>query len=432
MKVRVAVPRRADGGHRDRLWRYCRREWADQFPDWEIVEGHHDVGPFNRSAAINLAADGDWDVLVIADGDVLAEHDPLLEAVAGCSDGKVHLPYRRRMMVSELGTKKILRRYVGSWAQWASPDRNRNHCSSVVVLDRALWERVGGFDPRFQGWGAEDDAFITACDTLAGRHVRHGGDVWHLWHHPSPHRDHRSPLYRAAVALLGRYQGCDEAQMRALLDEDRGADQIVAAVLTTGDRPTLADTISSLDAQVSGPIGRKVVLVDGTATPSFDGWETITLGRRLGYSKAMRAAHKALLGSGQPWVFWSEDDFTFDRPVDLSELQAAMSADRHLVQMSLMRQSWYDNEIEAGGVVAADPDAFTGHDTHLTHRAYWTANPHLTCRSVLAEHEWPVGRDSEQQFARRVFAEPSRRAGVWGDGASWVTHIGDERAGHGY
>lgn len=432
MKVRVAVPRRADGGHRDKLWRYCKRQWRSQFPDWKLVEGHHDIGPFNRSAAINNAAAGKWDVLVIADADVLADHNAISHAVEACSDGRVHLPYQRRMMVSELGTRRILRGHKGSWSGWSTPDTNRQHCSSVVVLNRALWDSVGGFDPRFEGWGAEDDAFVTACDTLAGHHVRHAGNVWHLWHRPSPHRNHRSPLYVAAVALLKRYQGCDKTAMTQLLAEDRSADQVVIGVLTTGDRSTLADTIDSLDAQVSGPIGRKLILVDGTNLPEFDGWETMRLGRGLGYAKAVRAAQQMLLGSGQPWVFWSEDDFTFNQPVDLTQMQAAMNADRHMVQMSLMRQAWYDHEVDAGGVVEADTEAFTSHVTHLTHRAYWTANPHLTHRMVLAEHQWPTRRDSERVFARQVFADPHSTAGVWGDGTPWVTHIGAERAGHGY
>lgn len=430
--MRVAVPRRADKGHRDKLWRYCRSEWKQQFPDWDIVEGHHDKGPFNRSAAINSAAQGEWDVLVIADSDVLAEHDALRDAVKACSDGRVHLPYRRRMLVSEIGTRRILRGQQGSWSAWATPDRNRNHCSSVVVLNRSLWDAVGHFDERFEGWGAEDDAFIVACDAVGGRHVRHAGNVWHLWHRPSPHRSHRSPHYIAAVELLGRYQSCDADEMVEFLSEDRSADQVVVGVLTTGDRSTLADTVQSIDANVSGPIGRKVILVDGDTLPSIDGWETVRLGRRLGYAKAVRAAHKVLLGSGQQWVFWSEDDFTFDRPVDLCDMQVAMNADSALLQVSLMRQAWYDHELVAGGVVAADPRSFTKHPTHLSHRAYWTQNPHLCRRMLLAEHVWPSGRDSERRFADLVFGGRGTRAGIWGDGSPWVTHIGNERAGHGY
>ena len=56
-RVVFLVPRRADDGHRDELWRYARKRWEALFPEWPVFEGHHDVGPFNRSAAVNLAAD---------------------------------------------------------------------------------------------------------------------------------------------------------------------------------------------------------------------------------------------------------------------------------------------------------------------------------------------------------------------------------------
>ena len=76
MRTVFLVPRRADGGHRDKVWAWCRRRWETLFPDVPIYEGHHDEGLFNRSAAINNAAraadaDGHWDLAIVIDSDVL-------------------------------------------------------------------------------------------------------------------------------------------------------------------------------------------------------------------------------------------------------------------------------------------------------------------------------------------------------------------------
>jgi hypothetical protein len=432
VNVRVAVPRRDDGGHRDLLWDLCRRTWVG-LDGFEVVEGHHNDGPFNRSAAVNAAAEGDWDVLVIADSDVAPEVEPLLDAVAAArNDGRVHLPYQRRMMVNQRGTQRILDGHVGRWTKLAEPDTNRDHCSSIVVLNRALWDEVGGFDERFEGWGAEDDAFIAACKTMAGPAVRHVGRVWHLWHPVSPHRDHRGPLYVAALALLDRYHAADRTELRRIIAERSNPDGFLVAVLTTGDRPELADTIKSIDAKVVGNITRKLLCVDGATLPEFDGWDTVQVGTGSGYRRAMRTARRLALGSGQPWVFWSEDDFTFNRKVDLSELRAEMVRYPDLVQMSLLRQAWYKPELEVGGVVETDPDAFERRGKHLAHRKYWTQNPHLCRRLLLAEHDWPQKHQSEWAFADQVFADTDATAGIWGDGKPWVTHIGEERAGSGY
>jgi hypothetical protein len=72
MRTVFLVPRRNDNGPRDKLWAYCRARWETYFPDIPIFEGHHDDGPFNRSAAVNRAAKlaGEWDLGIVIDSDV--------------------------------------------------------------------------------------------------------------------------------------------------------------------------------------------------------------------------------------------------------------------------------------------------------------------------------------------------------------------------
>jgi hypothetical protein len=53
----------------------------------------------------------------------------------------------------------------------------------VLVFDRTVWEQVP-MDPRFTGWGQEDDSWAHALTVTFGpiRRLRH--DLWHLWHPP--------------------------------------------------------------------------------------------------------------------------------------------------------------------------------------------------------------------------------------------------------
>ncbi len=219
--VPLLVPRRADHGERDRLWEFARTRWPAK--EYTIYEGHHDAGPFNRSAALNTAARaaGTWDIAVIADADILIDRRQLRRAVhTSRRTGRITYAFSTFRALTAAGTEKILAGYSGSWhplvhwSQVGSP-------SSCFAVPRALWDEVGGFDERFRGWGWEDIAFQLACATLAGGVDRIVGDVWHLFHPYSPHRDTNDPDQAAAKALADRYIAAKHKPdaMRALLSE---------------------------------------------------------------------------------------------------------------------------------------------------------------------------------------------------------------------
>lgn len=440
MKARIIVPRLADRGERDRLWAYCRRHWQTELPALEIFEGHHEGdGPFNRSAAINRAAEGDWDFAVILDSDTILDAEQVIAGIEDAEEtGCLVLPYKLRNMLSKAGTRRILGGYRGSWESMIA-NRESNRVSCCVIVPRALWDAVGGFDERFEGWGGEDEAFHLACAALGGVR-RLDGANWHLHHAASPHNNTGSPLHRQALRLTQRYEAAarSEFEMRRLLAEPRTPDQVAVVALTNGKRDTLARTIASAEGSLSGPIGRRLICVDGSrrevegVEDAHPGWDVEQV-RGASYPRAVAGAIEKAIGCGQPWIFWLEDDFTFEGPVDLGEMQEIAEREG-LAQLALMRQPWYEHEIEAGGVIAADPDAFAQRDGFVQHSAYWTMNPMLTRRSLLAEHRWPQGGGSEQRFGRVVFADPRVRAGILGaiEDAPRVEHIGLEQAGRGY
>lgn len=435
MNVAVCVPRRSDGGRRDELWEFCRPWWIEFGP---IFEGASPDGPFNRSAAINDAVRqaGPRDVYLIVDGDVICNPDQVWAAIRQAGEtGLLSYPFTDYVGLSESFTQKVLDGFDGNWRPGADIVMQKGrHVSSVLAVPRALWEKVGGFDERFSGWGWDDLGFEGACKH-AGKPVRQKGTVWHLWHPTAPENTKGADTYRCTPSYMA---GCELARrwrkttdLAAMVAESRDPDQIVAVCLTTGTRDTLAKTIASFDENVSGPIGRKVIIVDGIAKPEFIGWETVNI-RGGGFARATAAAIRVAIGSGQPWVFHLEDDFLFDRPVDLSDLQAEMDAHPDLAQMSLLRQAWYRHEIEAGGIVEANPEAFEQRGEHLRHREYWTTNPHLTRRLELAGRDWPLGKWSESQYSKLVFEDSDVACGIWGDGSPWITHIGETKAGTGY
>lgn len=230
MKVVVAVPYRADGGWRDELWDWCRPHWERV---GEVVEGfQHDEAPFNRAACINAALNGPWDVAVIVDADTLAPVSRVLTAVNWhLTPNRLLLPYRQRLLLGESFTRRLVADEVENPAassvagavatQHATREPYKAFRSGVAVVHRELWEAVRGFDDRFVGWSAEDDAFADACEVLgAGPPARLDGDIWHLWH-PSAKPPPDDPNYLANQELHRRYRSARKSarKMRALIDE---------------------------------------------------------------------------------------------------------------------------------------------------------------------------------------------------------------------
>lgn len=206
MKSVILVPRRSDGGHRDRVWEWIRARWESEHPDIPIVEGHHREGLFNRSAAVNEAARtaGDWDVAVIIDADVTLHPDRVREAIEFAhSTGRMVLPFAVRRDLSEHGTRLIIAGEA-NWGRFVNR-RYRGLVSCVVVVSRTLWDATGGFDETFRGWGAEDNAFAAVAETFGGPIARFSGDVWHLWHPPAPEGRKASPSYQLNLARANRY-----------------------------------------------------------------------------------------------------------------------------------------------------------------------------------------------------------------------------------
>lgn len=210
MNVVVIVPFRPDGGHRDAVWSFLRWSFWEQLP-YRLVVGRHTDGLFNRSAAINGAAVGAWDVAVIADADTWVPYPQLVDAVElASSTGRVCAAFDMVMELADFTTAYLLkgRTSLVDVDQFVA-DRIRvtdlEVQSSAIVVPRQVWDDVGGFDERFVGWGGEDNAFWRAATLLGGEPDRVSGMAYHLWHQSSDGK-HAGPQYQKNLALWKRYQ----------------------------------------------------------------------------------------------------------------------------------------------------------------------------------------------------------------------------------
>jgi len=223
-RVVVLVPRRPEPW-RDQLWRYVQQEIETEL-DWPIFEGV-DAGqqPMNRAAARNRAAGqaGDWEVAVFLDADTVPDFSNLQRAVELVGEtGKLVCAQTEFRSLSRAGTELVLAGQCdpeSAPVRWVYP----NPKSSCIAIGRELWDLVGGYDERFDGWGWEDSSIFHACQALAGV-GRLPGTCHHLWHPRSPEKNPGRDAYRRNEALGARYKAArkDPDAMRAILAEPGG------------------------------------------------------------------------------------------------------------------------------------------------------------------------------------------------------------------
>jgi hypothetical protein len=214
MKVVVCIPFRGGDSARERNFEYVHSWWR-QFPyPIRIAEGPE--GLFNRSAARNQAAEGDWDVALFGDADTVGQPENIVPTIRAAAEGKLAYPFTRFEGLNPQQTRLLFagKRFGrGKSVRYPSP-------GGILAVSRTLFETVGGYDEAFQGWGYEDLAFACAARTLGGQH-REEGSIFHLWHPNAPEKKAAIATKTPNRARKDRYKQADgnPEAMRALLEE---------------------------------------------------------------------------------------------------------------------------------------------------------------------------------------------------------------------
>lgn len=212
-------------------------------------------------------------------------------------------------------------------------------------------------------------------------------------------------------------------------------------VVSHGIAPHLDETLASFDEMVSPAPAARALILDGHGARHPGGeWDaTVRHVTQLGFGAAMRSGWRHARQSPEPYVFWLENDFRFDRPIDLTDCAAALLTNVHLAQVALVRGAVNARERRAGGWPGlhgpwAQRELWrdTGPVRWRESRWGWTTNPSLIPTSFIRQHDWPDGAESEGRFALAVKATDDRAMfGVLGWADEHVTHLG-ERDGIGY
>lgn len=218
------------------------------------------------------------------------------------------------------------------------------------------------------------------------------------------------------------------------------------AVLThgpDGDKRA-AEAIERAHAALSPPPASIIVLWDGAPEyldaahiDSREGWPValVELGQPAsGFCGATADLWRTCSWRPEDYVFWLENDFEFERDVDLFAMGAVLGHPDNgdVCQMSLLR---HPEQHELPTLVKDEWGRnLTGHQGEafdwLEQTTYWTTNPSLIPIQVFREVAWPEGPYCEGKVAE-IMRHRGFTFGVWGRGEPWVKHIG-VRSGFGY
>jgi hypothetical protein len=160
------------------------------------------------------------DVLVVADGDVWSDgiHEAVTHVLAGAPWA---IPHRGVHRLTEASTTRVLA--GGPWEGLDTAERPYLGIEGggIVVIHRALLLAVP-LDPRFEGWGQEDESWAMALRTMLGAPERVKAPLVHLYHPPAP-RLSRARGSQASWRLRRRYLRAQHHPdlMRELLEEAR-------------------------------------------------------------------------------------------------------------------------------------------------------------------------------------------------------------------
>jgi hypothetical protein len=184
----VLFPWRPGDPDRERSFSIVRRHYG--LVGLPVFIGDSGADRFSPGASRNVAARdaGDWDVAVIVDADcVMPMWNINRGIVHAVGTGRVTLPWDSFFSMTEEGhgkgyDKNIPIGHCLAEREWQSHsigcERPLYSPGGNVIVPRDVWDRVGGYDERFEGWGFEDAAFLIA----AGEFDRLSGPLYHFWH----------------------------------------------------------------------------------------------------------------------------------------------------------------------------------------------------------------------------------------------------------
>lgn len=185
-KISMIIPFQPDQGRRDFIWPFVHMRYQRLMPEVELCIAGDDSDLFSKARAVNRAArQATGDIFVIVDAEVIFEPG-LLDRIQFLIDHHPWIiPFNEAYRLTKEASDRLIEEGLPSEIVVDESDIEYHEWvlgGYMNVMTRAAFEKVGGLDERFKGYGYEDVAFALSLDTMCGKHYRMEGIVYHLWH----------------------------------------------------------------------------------------------------------------------------------------------------------------------------------------------------------------------------------------------------------
>lgn len=224
MSTAVLIPYRATDEHREHALAVVAAHYATNHPDLPVIRGQLDPGvPWCKAVAVAVARQStDADVLVIADADVMVAPAKLSEGImlVAADIAQWCVPYSLVHRFTAKTTRDLManRAHPSTDSPERAPYRGMIG-GGITVVRASVYDDVP-LDPRFVGWGGEDEAWGLALGTLAPRTRQIDGRCFHLWHPHSIGRARHTPEMPRSAELVDAYRDAngDVDAMQAIIE----------------------------------------------------------------------------------------------------------------------------------------------------------------------------------------------------------------------
>ncbi|MDG1906270.1 MAG: glycosyltransferase [Arenicella sp.] len=171
-------------------------------------------GLFNKSWGLNIAAQhSSRSQLIFADADMLISNQAL-ETISQRLGSEVDAinPYNKLIDLTSEETHQLLDNAPELNISRSTQQINRQQlgqhppfCGGIFAVTRQLFDKCGGMDERFEGWGGEDDAMSHRISNHSSNSITLEQTAYHLWHGRQDQAQYSSPAYIRNLALLSLY-----------------------------------------------------------------------------------------------------------------------------------------------------------------------------------------------------------------------------------
>lgn len=221
--------------------------------------------------------------------------------------------------------------------------------------------------------------------------------------------------------------------------------KVSVVFITDGRINLLKQTLKSFHDNISFPFEEKMIINDSVNPNVIKSVGELSSEYRLscihhedkkGFAGVYNTAFR-VISEQSDFAMFIEDDFLFNEPVAICKLIDILEGNRNLVQVTLKRQAWGDEERRFGGFMEQWPDLYEEKTSDgmswCEHRAFFSTNPCLVPAWVL-KYGWPLVPHSEKVFGDTLFRNPNYKSAVYGKkyDKPLVEHLGLVRNGVNY